>query len=215
VTFYEHAMIGANLALAVGLHERYGWRIVGMAAVAGALPDWDGLSLCFGAEAYARAHRVWGHNLLVASTLGLLVGCLEYRFGWGTRLSCALARRTPAATSELLKLRLEPYHRSTAGFVVWIAIALAASLSHLLADFFYSGHSTLQTWPLELLWPFSTRGWAYPIVPWGDLGATLIFVGEMFALYLRPRWAQRLAWLTLALVVLYVTLRWWLAGEIR
>jgi len=51
-------MVGASLALGAGLHYKHGWRIVGLAAVAAALPDWDGLSFLFGSQAYAKAHRV-------------------------------------------------------------------------------------------------------------------------------------------------------------
>jgi len=58
VTVYEHMMVGASLALGAGLHYKHGWRIVGLAAVAAALPDWDGLSFLFGSQAYAKAHRV-------------------------------------------------------------------------------------------------------------------------------------------------------------
>jgi hypothetical protein len=43
-------------------------------------------------------------------------------------------------------------------------------------------------WPLPLLWPFSTREWALPLIPWGDPLLTLIFLAEMFALY---RWPSR------------------------
>ena len=49
MTFYEHAMLGATLALVAGLQRRHGWRIVAMAAVAAVLPDWDGLTIVLGA----------------------------------------------------------------------------------------------------------------------------------------------------------------------
>ena len=48
-------MLGASLALAARLQSRHGWRIVAMAAVAAVLPDWDGLTILFGA---ARASRI-------------------------------------------------------------------------------------------------------------------------------------------------------------
>ena len=83
---------------------------------------------------------------------------------------------------------------------------VVAANSHLLADFFYSGGRE-SSWPLPLLWPFSSQRWALPLVPWGDLGATLIFVVEMFVLYRRSRRARVIALLTLALVVAYVALR--------
>src|SRR6516164_4796755 len=78
MTAYDHAMVGANLAWMAGLQRKYGWPIVAISALTSALPDWDGLSILFGAEAYARAHRVWGHNLLVASALAAAVAALGY-----------------------------------------------------------------------------------------------------------------------------------------
>src|SRR5579871_981716 len=63
MTFYEHAMLGGTLTAACGAHRRHVWAIVLMAATAAALPDWDGLSLAFGPNAYSAIHRVWGHNL--------------------------------------------------------------------------------------------------------------------------------------------------------
>src|ERR1700676_2120143 len=74
-------MLGGSLALASGLQRRYGWGIVALAGVAAALPDLDGLSIAFGPEAYANAHRVWGHNFLGAGGIGAAAGAFEFKFG--------------------------------------------------------------------------------------------------------------------------------------
>ncbi len=79
VTVYEHAMLGIDAALAAGLYRRAGWQIVAWAGCAAALPDWDGLSLLFGAQAYDAGHRLWGHNFLVAGLVGTVVGACVYR----------------------------------------------------------------------------------------------------------------------------------------
>jgi hypothetical protein len=65
-----------------------------------------------------------------------------------------------------------------------------------------------------LLWPFSERSWVYPIVPYGDLGATGIFIAEMFALYRWPARATTIAWISLPLVLIYVAARWALASGV-
>jgi hypothetical protein len=181
-----------------------------MAAVAGAAPDWDGLSLLFGPEAYARVHRVWGHNLLMAGAGGLLIAVLEYRFAGMTRLFQALARRTPGLVLPKAALDVPRTSFTWLCCGVWMILGLAAAGSHLLADFFYSGHPRMRTWGLPLLWPFSDTTWALPVVQWGDLGATIIFVVEMFALY---RWVGRprlVASITLTAIVAYVWARWML-----
>ena len=52
MTTYDHAMLGVCGVLATGCQRRYGWPLVATAAVAAVLPDWDGLSLLFGAAAF-------------------------------------------------------------------------------------------------------------------------------------------------------------------
>ncbi len=70
----------------------------------------------------------------------------------------------------------------------------------------FSGTATLGDWELKLLWPFSDRGFVYPLIPWGDIGVTLLFVTGMFAML---RWKTRTAWiarLTLLVAVGYIAL---------
>jgi hypothetical protein len=207
VAVYEHVMVGANLAFVTGLHGRYGWRITALAAFASALPDWDGLSILFGGPAYARAHRVWGHNLLVAVISGSLVAIIEYRFRLLTYLQLRSASwlRWPTST-----LPVRPIYPTWLGLVVWTTTGAIASLSHLFVDLFYSGGRQLSAWPLLLLWPFSNRGWTYPCVPWGDMGTTFIFIAEMFVLYRWPTKARFISGATLIEVALYVAGRGWL-----
>jgi membrane-bound metal-dependent hydrolase YbcI (DUF457 family) len=204
VTTYEHIMVGVNLALAADLHTRQGWRIVALSGLAAALPDWDGLSIVFGGQTYAPAHRAWGHNLLVASLMGALVGVAEYRWAIFRRAHQALLRalRQPA----LDKTVAHPGFLDPGTAWLWSGVGILGCNSHLLADFFYSGGRESSS-PLPLLWPFSARSWALPLVPWGDLGATLIFVLEMFLLYRWPKYARVIAWVALALVAAYVGLR--------
>src|SRR5919201_1944561 len=99
MTVYDHAMAGLSLALAAGLHRRYGWSIAVLAGVAAALPDWHGLSILFGPGAYAHVHRVWGHNLLAASVLGGLAGGLTYAADLPRRLRRLAAPPSPVAVA--------------------------------------------------------------------------------------------------------------------
>jgi membrane-bound metal-dependent hydrolase YbcI (DUF457 family) len=203
VTIFEHAMCGATLALALGCQRRYGWALVAAAGAAAALPDWDGLSLAFGAAAYAQGHRVWGHNLLVAGTTGAIVGGLGYLCYLSTQVRRAAVRlRSPPGMVNI------PPPFSARHLAAWILICICASLSHLPADLVYSGHPRMMSWPLPLLWPFSERTWVLPLVAWGDLTTTLIFVAEMFALYRWPGRAQVIAVLTLLAVMIYVGICW-------
>jgi membrane-bound metal-dependent hydrolase YbcI (DUF457 family) len=207
MTTYEHAMLGGTLALAVGAHRRHGWPLVFTAGAAAALPDWDGLSLAFGPAAYSTAHRVWGHNVLAAVLAGGLVGGLGY-------LCYHSARVRGKAHAFLEKLGQppttpEPPPPSSAhAFVVWVAVGVLAGLCHLPADLIYGNSPGTTGWPVPLLWPFSPRGWSLPLLGWGDLGPTLIFIGEMFALYRWQARAQLIAWPTLLAVAGYLAIRW-------
>lgn len=205
-------MLGLSLALVSGVQRRHGWRIAAMAGAAAALPDWDGLSLIFGPEAYAAAHRVWGHNVLVASAVGAMAGAIEYRFHWLGRLGRLLLRLLPKLTLPESGLPAKLAEPSPSSMVVWVITGMLASLSHLPADYVCSGHRDMKAWEVPLLWPFSSQGWVKPLVAWGDVGPTIVFIAEMFALAVWPPRAQLIAGLTLLAVLAYVGLRWILGG---
>ena len=206
LTAYDHVMVGANLALLAAQQRRYGWSIVTMSAVAAALPDWDGLTILSGGELYARVHRVWGHNITVASALGAAAGAIGYlvylRGWWGK-----IGRLLPSSTTVKSALASSPVFRLSQ-LATWWVFGTIACLSHLAFDLVYSRHAALTPWPLALLWPFSARTWVYPVVPYGDLGATAIFIVEMFVLCHRPSRATPIAWITMGLVLAYIGLRW-------
>ena len=205
MTFYEHAMIGIDGALAVGLDRRYGWRIIAFAGCAAALPDWDGLTLLLGAHCYALGHRVWGHNLLVAGLLGGVFAGLVWRFDLLGRIQKSLAAcwtplRVDSPESDSTNSRLT-------AFLVWTTVGIIAAYSHLLADCLFSTGAGLPAWKLPLFWPFARTLFALPMVRWGDVGATIILIVGMFAMV---RWASRrqvIAMTVLGLVVAYIVVR--------
>ncbi|MBN2293430.1 MAG: metal-dependent hydrolase, partial [Pirellulales bacterium] len=199
------AMLGINGAAALGLHRRHGWQIVALAGFSAALPDWDGLTIILGANCYAAAHRVCGHNLLVAGLLGAVTGWLCYRFDFFTKIQQAAARKWPLfATAEP---DLASGQHSPRESLVWIAVGLIAAYSHLLADLLFSAGDSLPVWHIPLFWPFSHAGFACPMVPWGDVGTTVIFALGMIFMARRPRYIQSTAICTLLLVALYIMLR--------
>lgn len=208
MTLYEHTLLGISLALAGGFQRRHGWPLVALAGAAAALPDWDGLTLALGAEAYSRAHRVWGHNLLTAALGGALCGGLGYL----CHLSARVRRSTRSFLTRLDVRGLDepagPPQFSGPELAAWVVVGTLAALSHLPADAIYSTGADAPAWPVEVFWPFSRQGWAVPVVPWGDLGITLIFTAELFALYRWPARAHVIAVLTLVTVLGYLAVRW-------
>jgi len=56
---YDHGMLGATLAVAVGAQRRLGWPAVALAALAAMFPDWDAMSKHISPRTYQAGHRVW------------------------------------------------------------------------------------------------------------------------------------------------------------
>ncbi len=203
MTTFEHAMLGINGAIAAGLHRRYAWRVAALAGVSAISPDWDGLTILGGMELFDHAHRAWGHSIFTCVLLGCVLAGLDFRFdlvGRGERMLCWTLHRP----SKALATRLDRNWRRLA---IWLTVAIVAAVSHLAADLVYSGTAELSDWHLQLLWPFSTRGFVFPMVHWGDVGVTIIFVISMFAMVRRRDWIQPIALITLTLVVVYIVVR--------
>ena len=203
MTTFEHAMLGINGALAAGLHRRYEWRVAALAGLAAITPDWDGLTILGGVQLFDHAHRAWGHSFLSCVILACVVAGLDFRFdlvGYGERLLCWVLRTPSKAT-------LTRPNRNYKRLIVWILVAIVATMSHLAADLVYSGTSELADWHLQLLWPFSSQGFVFPMVHWGDAGVTIIFVISMFAMVRRRGSIQPIALITLLLVVMYIVIR--------
>lgn len=204
MTTFEHALLGVNGALAAGLHQRYGWQMVAMAGLAAVSPDWDGLTIVLGPTVFAEGHRVWGHNLLACVLVGILIGILDYQLDLVTRGGRVLTKCLRLRVQTELTVRTE---RSARHQIVWIFVAVVAALSQLPADMLVSGTDTLPDWEVKLLWPFSDRGWVCPMVPWGDVGISLVFVAGMFATIKWPSRTRIIAGITLGCVAAYIVLR--------
>jgi membrane-bound metal-dependent hydrolase YbcI (DUF457 family) len=206
MTIYEHAMIGVNGALALGLHRRYGWQIVTLSGVAAILPDLDGLTILLNKQLFAEAHRVWTHNLLIVGLLAAIVSALFYCYDIPARIQRRLAKHwTMFKTGDCFE--------STSGYfsygrlTLWIVVAIVAAYGHLLMDVVFSIGKDLPVWGVPLFWPFSNEYYSYPLVPWGDIGATIILAASMFCMIRWPARIQAIAGGSLALVLCYIIIR--------
>jgi membrane-bound metal-dependent hydrolase YbcI (DUF457 family) len=250
MTIYEHAMIGINGSLALGLQRRHGWPLVAWAGVAAVLPDFDGLAILFGLQCYAEGHRLWGHNLLVAGLTAAIAAAAVYWTDALTRVQQWLGKRikafsfpnslteTPKRSGlELARIshhtgkmhnsvsggadipvcrkcrdfsgRQEclPHRGERCGLGLWLVVGVVAAYSHLLADVAFSIGNGQPIWGVPLLWPFSDKAYAYPLLRWGDIGATLIFAASMFAMLRWPTRIQAIAVGSLIAVAGYIVVR--------
>jgi hypothetical protein len=87
---------------------------------------------------------------------------------------------------------------------LWILVGVLAAYSHLLMDIACSANRDLPVWGVPLLWPFARGEWAYPLLPWGNPGATIIFAMGMFAMVAWRNWVQPIAWASLIAVAAYM-----------
>lgn len=205
MTTFEHGMVGATCAMAIGLHERLGWKIVAVSTLASIAIVWDGLTIFYSKAAFANCHRVWGHNRLAVLASGLLVAIVDYRFDLVTRVASLFVRLSRVdLPSESLVQRIELTRDQQ---LTWIGVSIAAGLLHLPSDLVVSGSESLPDWKLKLLWPFSDQGWVYSMVRWGDPGITLIFVAGTFAMVTWPRRLFKVAQLTVISVIAYCVIR--------
>jgi membrane-bound metal-dependent hydrolase YbcI (DUF457 family) len=222
MTIYEHAMVGINGALALGLARRHGWQIVALAGLATVLPDLDGLAIILGPQCYAEGHRLWGHNLLVVGLAAALMSAAVFytdaptriqrwlaKRGWGVRNSrwgggCTATPETDEDSGAAVQL---PSQRSYSEVALWIVVGVVAAYSHLLMDVVFSAGRDQPIWGVSLFWPFSNMEYAYPLVRWGDVGATLILAASMFAMVRWPARLQSIAAASLAAVAAYMAVR--------
>jgi membrane-bound metal-dependent hydrolase YbcI (DUF457 family) len=205
MTVYEHAMVGVTGALAAGLQRRHGWQLIAWGGFAAILPDCDGLTLVLGAHLYAEGHRLWTHNLLVAGLLAATLSVAAYQTDALTKIQNRLARHW-----AVFSIRGSPTHTPTrrgAEMWLWLVVGVVAAYSHLLIDVAFSAGRNLPVWGVPLLWPFSSAACAYPLVPWGDIGATVIFVAAMFAMLRWPARIRAIAAGSLIAVVAYMIVR--------
>jgi LexA-binding, inner membrane-associated putative hydrolase len=202
MTTFEHAMLGINGVLAAGLHRRFGWQLVALAGFAAVAPDWDGIPMLMNMARFESGHRVWGHNVFACCALGVLIGSLDYRFDWTSRLAKRLTRWGPLKEYDH---RVHPRSdRSSLGWMVWMTVATIAALSQIPADAVVSGWRGLSDWALKPFWPISDWKFVYSLVPWGNIGVTVIFAVGMIAQVKIQSKVQQIAQVVLAAVVVYI-----------
>ncbi|NOX56247.1 MAG: hypothetical protein GXP27_17745 [Planctomycetes bacterium] len=205
MTTFEHVMLGMNGAIAAGLTRRCGWPVAAVAGLAAAAPDWDGLTLLFSSSAFAAGHRLWGHNVLACVLVGTLIGLIDCRWAVLPRMAYWLGQMLRIEGAASLAQNSRPVDGRRCS--LWILVAIIATFSHLLADMLVSGTATLADWEVSLFWPWSRRGWVFPLVPWGDPGMTIVFVVGLFALVRWRPHAQRVSLLTLLTLAAYMLIR--------
>lgn len=194
--------MGLHLALALNLHQRHGWRALAAAALGSNLPDWDGIPMLWDMQRYEWGHRVWGHNIgaiiLSSGLLAIWQGSTDVL----GRLLGGLVKRLGDAIPNT-----EPVAQNTGSIAPLLLILTMVQLLHLPCDAVVSGGTGLSDWPIRPWWPFSNTGYVFPLIPWGDIGPTVILMLGLIGGVKGPgpySWWSRC---TLLAVGLYLVLR--------
>ena len=202
MTTPEHTLVGIHLAIATGCHRYWGWPAVAMAGIASNVPDWDGLPMLIDMQRFEAGHRVWGHNLLAIFFAALLLGWSQSQFHWIERSGERVRRYFSPMPSEP---HISRPLLST--LLVFTLIAFVAQVVHLPCDMVVSGGEGLSDWLVRPFWPFSNSGYVFPLIPWGDIGPTIILMAGAILLAKLPSRLSLISTLTLVVLCAYLVVR--------
>ena len=180
-----------------------------MAGLASNVPDLDGLPMLFDMQRFEAGHRVWGHNIVAIILSSLLLGWTQFRFSWIDKMGAWIATKI----SALIKLdwttdATEP----RIGVLTCASIAMLAQMLHLPCDMVVSGGNGLSDWAIQPFWPFSHTGYVYPMIPWGDVGPTVIMMTGIIFSAKHPTNLSMTSLLTLIALCAYLFARAWARG---
>ncbi len=201
MTSPEHTMVGILGAMALGLHKRFGWRIVAFAAVISNVPDMDGLPMLFDMERFESGHRVWGHNFLLIVATSICLGWTQARFKWIQKIVAYGIDFLPSEVN-----RSQPSRHLPIPILVLIFVGIGFQTLHLVCDMVVSGGQGMSNWPVKPFWPIWQVGYVYPLIPWGDIGPTVVMMAGIIGIAKFGR-DQLVATLTLILLVAYMCFR--------
>jgi len=210
MTTPEHTLVGIHFAFATGLHRFVGWRGVVMAGFASNLPDWDGIPMLFDMHRFESGHRVWGHGILSIVLSSFLVGFIQFRWDWIGCVANWFRGILPKTTIDTAPQNTQ----SHISILVFATIGMCAQLLHLPCDMVVSGGNGLSDWPTQPWWPFSSAAYVYPLIPWGDIGPTVILMAGIIAIAKRKSHLSQTSWLTIVTLCVYLVVRGLMRGAL-
>jgi hypothetical protein len=184
-----------------------------MAGVASNVPDWDGIPMLFDMQRFEGGHRVWGHGIVSIFLVSLLLGFFQIRWDWigfiANRFPVAMPKNGVAAAPRNAEWLI-----GGIGFLVFASIAMCAQLLHLPCDMAVSGGTGLSDWAIQPWWPFSSAAYVYPLIPWGDIGPTVILMCGIIVIAKRNSHLSQTSWFTIVVLCGYLVVRGWARGTL-
>ena len=202
MTTPEHALVGIHFAIAVGAYERFGWTLITIAGIASILPDWDGIPMLIDMQRFESGHRVWGHNFISIFVISLAIAWTQAKFHWVELIGKKLARFLPSDA--------QPTESKTNSALVLFLFSFAVQTLHLPCDMIVSGGKGLSDWHTKPFWPWSDQGFVWPLIPWGDIGPTIILMLGAIVLAKSSKQGSRISTATLVCLMGYLLIRGWM-----
>ncbi len=207
MTTPEHTLVGIHTAIALRVHERFGWTVVALAGIASNFPDWDGLPMLVDIARFEAGHRVWGHNFVWITISSFVVAWLQWRYHWIESLAMRLRNYAPAGFGMEQQAKSIP-------LVAMFLVCFGVQTIHLPCDMVVSGGHGLSDWLIRPFWPISSIGYVFPLIPWGDVGPILIMMAGAISLAKFPSKLSLQSIATLSVLCVYLLIRGWMRGTI-
>lgn len=177
-----------------------------MAAAASNFPDWDGIPMLLDMQKFEHGHRVWGHSLLSIAIASFILGFTQMRWDWLGRLANRF-QKTFSQWSSNISSPTPSWLSGSVGGIVFTGIGFCAQLLHLPCDMVVSGGQGLSDWAIQPWWPFSNAAYVYPMIPWGDVGPTVLLMVGIISIAKLGSQSTRISWITLIALCGYLGLR--------
>ncbi|MBL8869668.1 MAG: metal-dependent hydrolase [Planctomycetaceae bacterium] len=208
MTSPEHSLVGIHTAFALGLHLRWKWPIVVFAAIGSNVPDLDGLPMLFDMQRFEGWHRVVGHNIFAIVISSFMLAWTQHHFRWIQWFGQTIGRWLPQLNSASGSANISTDTCSAP--IPWsmlLLVAIGVQLIHLPCDMVVSGGNGLSHWEVYPFWPVNDQGFVYPMIPWGDVGPTIIMMLGVIGMAKWPAATRKLALATLGTLLLYLLIR--------
>jgi hypothetical protein len=146
-------------------------------------------------------------SILVAS---MFLGWTQAAFDWIGMIGRGASARFP----KTIPAPAEAASAGRAGVVAlaFASVAMIAQILHLPCDMFVSGGNGLTDWAIQPWWPFSSAAYVYPLIPWGDVGPTVVLMTGIIVIAKRRTDIVTISTLTLIALCAYLFARGWSRG---
>ena len=136
-----------------------------------------------------------------------MIAWVQYRFGFVDGIIARLKRFTPSDVAIT-----SPNDQVPSPYLLLCLVAVLFQVIHLGCDIIVSGGEGLSDWEVLPFWPFHDAGVVFPLIPWGDLGPTVIMMSTAVLMAAYRSRTEVIAISGLTILTAYMLFRGWQRG---